>query len=62
MERRDQVVTAEDVLILTKASALLSDEAAWNRADDRVCTDDEATGKRSLFCALQKACIDVLGA
>src|SRR5687768_3123331 len=62
MERRDQVVTAEDVLILTKASSLLSDESAWNRADDRVCTDDEATGKRSLFCALQKACIDVLGA
>src|SRR6266545_2037772 len=26
------------------------------------CDDDEATGKRSLFCALQKACIDVLGA
>ena len=24
--------------------------------DDRECDDDEATGKRSLFCALQKAC------
>jgi hypothetical protein len=23
--------------------------------------DDEATGRRSLFCALEKACIDVLG-
>jgi hypothetical protein len=33
----------------------------WNRNDDRVCNDDEATGKRSLFCALQKACIEVLG-
>jgi hypothetical protein len=61
MERRDQVVTAEDLLILTKASSLLNDESAWNRADDRVCKDDEATGRRSLFCALQKACIDVLG-
>jgi hypothetical protein len=61
MERRDQMVTAEDLLILTKASSLLSDESAWNRADDRVCEDDEATGRRSLFCALQKACVDVLG-
>ena len=61
-ERRDRVVTAQDVLILTKASALLKDESAWNRADDRMCGDDEATGRRSLFCALQKACIDVLGA
>jgi hypothetical protein len=62
MERRDQVATAEDLLILTKASSLLSDESVWNRADDRVCEDDEATGRRSLFCALQKACVDVLGA
>ena len=40
---------------------LLSSTAVWNRADDRECKDDEATGKRSLFCALHKACIDVLG-
>jgi len=40
---------------------LLKDESVWNRADDRECADDEATGKRSLFCALQRACIDVLG-
>ena len=32
----------------------------WNRKDDRECVDaEEANGKRSLFCALQKACIDV---
>ena len=61
LERRDQPVTADDVRILTKAAELLKDESAWNRADDRECTDDEATGKRSLFCALQKACIEVLG-
>ena len=60
-ERRDQAVTAEDVLILTKAAALLKDESVWNRADDRICDDDEAAGRRSLFCALQKACIDVIG-
>ena len=61
LERRDQPVTADDVRILTKAAELLKDESAWNRADDPECTDDEATGKRSLFCALQKACIEVLG-
>ena len=61
LESREQAVTADDVRILTKASELLKDESVWNRADDRVCKDDEATGKRSLFCALQKACIDVLG-
>jgi hypothetical protein len=44
-----------------KAEALLRDESVWNRKDDRECADDEATGKRSLFCALQRACIDVLG-
>jgi len=61
LEKRDQVVTADDVRILSKAAELLKDESVWNRADDRDCKDDEATGKRSLFCALQKACIDVLG-
>ena len=61
LERRDQAVTADDMRILTRAAALLKDESAWNRADDRECKDDEASGKRSLFCALQKACIEVLG-
>jgi hypothetical protein len=61
LERRDQPVAPDDVRILTKAAELLKDESAWNRADDRECTDDEATGKRSLFCALQRACIEVLG-
>jgi hypothetical protein len=60
-ERRDQAVTAEDLLILEKAAGLLSTETTWNRNDDRECADDEASGKRSLFCALQKASIDVLG-
>lgn len=60
-ERRDRAVTPDDLRILTRAAELLGDESAWNRADDRECADDEATGKRSLFCALQKACIEVLG-
>ncbi|MGH9163347.1 MAG: DUF6197 family protein [Vicinamibacteraceae bacterium] len=61
LERRDQPATADDVRILTKAAELLKDESVWNRADDRQCEDDETTGRRSLFCTLQKACIDVLG-
>lgn len=60
-EDREQPVTADDLAILVRAETLLRDATAWNRADDRECKDDEATGKRSLFCALQKACIDVLG-
>ena len=61
LERRDQPVTPDDLRILLRATELLKDESVWNRNDDRVCDDDEATGKRSLFCALQKACIEVLG-
>ena len=61
LERRDQPVTDDDLRILQRASELLKDESVWNRADDRACEDDEKTGKRSLFCALQKACVDVLG-
>lgn len=61
LERRDRPVTPDDLRILAEAADLLKDESVWNRADDRDCKDDEATGKRSLFCALEKACIDVLG-
>jgi hypothetical protein len=61
LERRDQPVTQEDLQILIRAQALLGNESMWNRNDDRVCDDDEATGKRSLFCALQEACMEVLG-
>jgi hypothetical protein len=52
-------VSAEDLQILDKANALLSDEAHWNRDDTRECPPNEV--KLSLFCALHKACIDVLG-
>jgi hypothetical protein len=61
LEERDQPVTKDDLAILVRAEALLRDESVWNRHDERECKDDEVSGKRSLFCALQKACIDVLG-
>jgi hypothetical protein len=61
LERPNQPVTTDDIRILEKADALLKDESAWNRNDDRACDDDRATGKFSLFCALETACTEVLG-
>lgn len=61
LEKRDLPVTEDDLRILNRADELLTDESTWNRSDDRECEDDEASGKRSLFCALQKASTDVLG-
>ena len=61
-EVRDLPVTAQDLHTLERAAALLGSESAWNRNDDRRCADDEATGRRSLFCALQRASADVYGA
>ena len=60
-ETRDRPVTVDDVRILVRTSELLAQESAWNRNDDRQCMDDEASGRRSLFCALQAASIEVLG-
>ena len=60
-ERRDQPVTLEDLRILEKADAFLKDESAWNPKDDRQCDDDKARGRWSLSCALDVACIEVLG-
>jgi hypothetical protein len=60
-ERRNQPVTVDDLRILEKADAFLKDESAWNRSDDRQCDDDKASGRWSLSCALDVACIEVLG-
>lgn len=60
-ETRNLPVTVDDLETLERATALLQDEAAWNRNDDRQCADDEAADKRSLFCALQRASADVYG-
>jgi hypothetical protein len=59
LEARDRDATSEDVEILERAAEILSSPAAWDRQDDRTC-DPEAT-RWSLFCALQKASIEVLG-
>jgi len=61
VESRDQAVTENDLRILQRADSLLKDVSVWNRHDDRACADDEAVGKWSLFCALQKADREILG-
>ena len=61
VESRDQAVTEDDLRILQRADSLLKDVSVWNRDDDRACDDDEAAGKWSLFCALQKADREILG-
>src|SRR5215467_108925 len=58
-ERRDQPVTKDDLLILKRADEILSDETKWNRKDDRTCRPEDK--EWSIFCALEKASIEVLG-
>jgi hypothetical protein len=59
LERRDQAVTEEDLRILQRADEILSSPAVWNRQDTRECSRTDRTW--SLFCALEKASLDVLG-
>ena len=61
LEGREQPVDEDDLAILLRASRLLPHASVWSQNDDRLCEDDEESGVRSLFCALQKASIDVLG-
>jgi len=58
-EQRNMPVSPADLRILEMADALLSDPSRWNRHDDRSCTPEDTTW--SLFCALQRASIEVLG-
>jgi hypothetical protein len=59
LERRDQPVTEEDLQILKRADKILSSPAVWNRHDTRVCKHEDKTW--SLFCAMERASLDVLG-
>jgi hypothetical protein len=59
LERRDQPVTDEDLRILQRADKILASAAVWNRHDTRVCNPTDRTW--SLFCALDKASLEVLG-
>ena len=59
LERRDQSVSPEDLHILQRAKEILVDPSVWDREDDRLCAEDDT--EWSLFCALQKASLEVLG-
>lgn len=48
-----------DEKIVREAAAILSTEAAWNRADNRECT--AIATKWSIYCAMEKATLDVTG-
>jgi hypothetical protein len=48
-----------DRQIIERAAALISTEARWDRADDRVCHPTDTTW--SIYCALRRATIDVTG-
>ena len=46
--------------IIQRADRILSSEAVWNKADDRQCRN--GAGTWSIYCAMEKATIDVAGA
>lgn len=50
---------ALDVQIVRRAMAILSTPAHWNRADDRACPAPATLW--SVYCAMEKATIDVTG-
>jgi hypothetical protein len=52
-------VTGADVQIVERASRILDSPARWNRADNRQCPTAATTF--SLYCALEKATIEVSG-
>ena len=51
--------TEDDIRILERARALLSDERQWNKQDDRICRPNPE--RWSLFCALMQATEEVSG-
>ncbi|WP_291843651.1 hypothetical protein [Maricaulis sp.] len=59
LDSRDRPVSQADVDILDAALGYLSSEAVWDRADDRRCGQQDT--RWSIFCALQRASVDVTG-
>ena len=58
-DRHDLPATRQDIQILELADQLLSSPTVWNRSDTRECPPGAT--RISLFCALQKASVQVLG-
>ena len=57
-EKRDAKVARVDLDILLKVDEILSDKDTWAKDAARVCGD---TRTYSLYCALEKATIEVVG-
>jgi hypothetical protein len=55
----DPPVTQADLHIVRRAREILSSPDKWNRADNRECSPSQKT--YSLYCALEKATIEVTG-
>lgn len=51
--------TLDDIKIIDRALELLSDQAIWNKNDNRTCPPNP--DKWSLFCALTQATVEVSG-
>ncbi len=51
--------TSDDIRIIQRAMALVSDETVWNRQDTRVCPPEPQ--KWSVFCALTQATVEISG-
>lgn len=60
-ENRNLEFESIDLKIIQRADSILSDTSKWSKQDDRKCDDDIANGRYSLFCALNKASIDITG-
>lgn len=60
LDDRERPVDAIDLAILERAGEILARPEIWDRHDDRACGESDAT--YSLFCALQTASKEILGA
>ena len=60
-ENRNLLFDSSDLKIIQKADSILSSPSAWNKEDDRECSDDITSGHYSLYCALYKASIEITG-
>ena len=59
LENKYQPETNEDLLILQRTIEILSDKSKWNSNDDGICIAEDTTW--SLYCALHKASIEIVG-
>ena len=58
---RDLIFDSVDIKILIRANDILITDSDWSKTDDRKCQDDIDANKYSLFCALYKASLDIVG-